>query len=88
MESPRGPDRRTPRRKVHAKFGDLWIYSNRIVEALKANPGGKAKWLSQELENNYALVVDWQALKKFCDQESLWGCYYSVTGSCRQRQGC
>ena len=62
------PVRASPRRKVYAKIADLPLYKHRIVEAIKANPGKRDKALSAELERNYALVVYFMALKKYCDQ--------------------
>ena len=66
------PIRSSPRKRVHAKLGDLPRYRHRIVEAIKANPGKRHKALSIELERNYALIVDWNALRKYCDRHNLW----------------
>ena len=66
------PIRTSPRKKVTAKLADLPRYKHRIVEAIKANPGKRYKALSKELEASYALVVDCNALQKYCDQHNLW----------------
>ena len=62
------PIRASPRKKVHAKLSDLPRYRHRIVEAIKANPGKREKALSAVLEANYALVVHYQALQKYCKE--------------------
>ena len=43
-----------------------------MIEAIKANPGERERVLSSALEADYALVVDHNALRKFCTQHNLW----------------
>ena len=70
--SPARTPRRSPGKKVRAKIGDLPRYRHRIVAAIKANPGKRKKQLSAELERNYALVVHFETLDKYCKQHDLW----------------
>ena len=63
---------RSPGKKIHAKLADLPRYKHRIVAVIKANPGKRHKALSSALERDYALVVDWNALRKYCDEHHLW----------------
>ena len=63
---------RSPGKKIHAKIADLPRYKHRIVAAIKANPGKRHKALSSALERDYALVVHWNALWKYCDEHNLW----------------
>ena len=63
---------RTPGRKKQAKIGDLPRDRDRIIAAIKANPGKKAHFLSGVLEQNYGLVVHMKALEKYGKDQNRW----------------
>ena len=61
----------SPRRLFHAKIADLPRYKNRIVQAIKANPGLMRKRLAKVLRADCGAEVHWQTLRGFCGTQKL-----------------
>ena len=57
---------------IVAKIGDLPRYCESIVEAIRANPGKRAKALAAILLSNYGVKVDWNALLTYIDRNKLY----------------
>ena len=57
---------------IDAKIGDLPAHRERILLAIRSNPGSKAIALAAFLEKTYSVRVHFQALRKYIERENLF----------------
>ena len=55
---------------VDAKIGDLPAYRDRILQAIRNNPGSKGMALSAMIEKTYRVRIHHAALKKYIVREN------------------
>ena len=71
--SHRHPTRSLFQRSPDAKVGDLHLYRDSIVTAIRDNPGKRAKALATLLLDRYKVVrVQWDALRVYIEREDLY----------------
>ena len=55
-----------------AKIGDLPRYREMIIAAIRSNPCRRAKYIAGVMLSDYAVKVNWDALRVYIDREGLY----------------